>query len=115
MAIRRSHVGKSLYFYQLAAWFEVIPRDLIKVVLFESYLENSSAHLRELLEFVGVDPVGQDAAGTYMHTSRSKKRRGGSTIELPRSPDPTNEEALRELFRPHNRLLDDLLGYETGY
>ena len=88
-----------------------------KVVQFETYYSDPSAHFAELLAFAGVDALGPEgcasaaalrAAAEVHVNSQHRAALQGQVTEAARTE-------LREIFRPHNRLLDELLGRATGY
>jgi hypothetical protein len=62
--IAKSHVGKGLYFYQLALWFHTLPRRLFLVVQMERYYRDPSEGLSEVLRFVGVNSLGPGGFAT---------------------------------------------------
>lgn len=45
-----------LYSSQLARYYEVFPRDQIKVILYEDFVQEPERVVRELCEFIGVSP-----------------------------------------------------------
>lgn len=48
--------GKGLYYEQLKVWFDTFDRRQIRVYLYEDLRDDPSALMRDLYEFIGVDP-----------------------------------------------------------
>ncbi|HET9908870.1 MAG TPA: sulfotransferase, partial [Anaerolineales bacterium] len=51
-----SHVRESLYHKRLKRYFDLFPRDQIKIIIFEEFRKNPAQTLVDLFSFLGVDP-----------------------------------------------------------
>jgi hypothetical protein len=51
-----SHVREGFYHTRMKRYYDVFPREQIKVYLFDDFKRDSAAIMRDLFEFVGVDP-----------------------------------------------------------
>lgn len=51
-----SHVRESLYYKRLKRYFDIFPRDQIKVIIFEEFRKDPAKTLVDLFGFLGVDP-----------------------------------------------------------
>jgi hypothetical protein len=113
----RSHVGKSLYFYQLAHWFAYIPKKNFLIMQFEVYYSDPSKYFAQLLEFGGVEPFGKHGFQTpeLLHEAAVLHINSKHDAKLQEQITDFIKEKLAEIFKPHNALLDELLGYKTGY
>lgn len=51
-----SHVREGLYYKRLKRYFDLFPKEQIKIIIFEEFKQNPAATVSELFEFIGVDP-----------------------------------------------------------
>jgi hypothetical protein len=51
-----SHVQEGLYYKRLKRYFDLFPREQIKILIFEEFKQDPARTVAELFEFVGVDP-----------------------------------------------------------
>jgi hypothetical protein len=51
-----SHVKESLYYRRLKRYYDLFPRDQIKIIIFEEFRKNPAKTIRDLFDFIGVDP-----------------------------------------------------------
>ena len=115
--ISRSHVGKGMYFYQLAHWWTILPRENFLVVQCEKYYTDPATYFTKILTFAGVEALGRTgfkdtndlttAASVHLNSMHRENLRSEVT--------PPLKERLSMLFQPHNQRLDKLLGVTTGY
>lgn len=83
------------YAMQIEPWVEQFGRDQIRVVHFESYVENRRAMVVELEAFLGIEPRGDLVrAGRAYNRSRDETRPAGPFARVIRNP------AYRRLLRP---------------
>jgi hypothetical protein len=50
-----SHVREGLYYKRLKRYFDIFPREQIKILIFEEFRKNSANSVVELFDFLGVD------------------------------------------------------------
>jgi hypothetical protein len=53
---RSSHVKEGFYYRRLKRYFDLFPRDQIKIYLFEEFKQNTAKVVVDLFAFLGVDP-----------------------------------------------------------
>ncbi|NUQ64913.1 MAG: sulfotransferase [Pirellulales bacterium] len=51
-----SHVRESFYYHRLKRYYDIFPREQIKVLIFEEFRQDAQGAVQELFEFIGVDP-----------------------------------------------------------
>jgi len=54
---RCQYRNRSLYYEQLKVWFDTFDRDQIRVYLYEDLRDDPNGLMRDLYEFIGVDPT----------------------------------------------------------
>jgi hypothetical protein len=94
---RRSYVARGLYAEQLERWLPLFPQERLLVLTSEELWSDPATTLRAVEGFLGIPewPGGEyphQSAGTYTPMSESTRER------------------LAQLFEPHNRRLEELLG-----
>lgn len=50
-----SHVREGLYYKRLKRYFDLFPRDQIKIIIFEEFRKDPAKTMMELFDFIGVD------------------------------------------------------------
>ena len=99
---RHSYLARGRYAEQLERWFATYPRERIRVLRFEDFVQDPLAALNGTLEFLGLPP----AASVRLEARNARRY-------------PPMQEAtmarLREYFEPHNRRLEALLGRTFGW
>ena len=107
-----AHVGKSLYVYQLRAWWATIPRERFRVELMEQYLASPAPRLAAILSWAGLAPLGASelARAASIHALSTEV---GASVAA--QDTPAVRAQLRGIFEAPNRQLDRLLGFCTGY
>jgi len=99
---------RGFYAEQLSMWMRHFELDKsLKVIQYERFLENRTAVLAEVLEFVGAPPIGLEDLD--LEKSYSPERAGAPYKG--KIPD-TIHEYLRRFYKPYNDELADLLGEE---
>jgi hypothetical protein len=98
-----NYIGRGEYFAYLKAYQSVFAEGKIKIILFEQVV-NSAAVVRDLFEFVGVDP--SITSGML----REKINASEETFDV----DPIIIETLTRHFEPHNEKLEEYLGISLG-
>ena len=97
-----SYLARGRYAEQLERWFATYPRERIRVLRFEDFVQDPLAALNGTLEFLGLPP----AASVRLEARNARRY-------------PPMQEAtmarLREYFEPHNRRLVALLGRTFGW
>ncbi len=68
----RSIVQRSLYKRQLSSYYKFIPREQVKVVLFEDLITNTKKCIEELCHFLGVDANEIDKEAYKIHSNKTK-------------------------------------------
>ena len=128
------YLDKGCYAEQVRRYLEIFPRERMLFLLFEELFRNPEPALRLTFEFIGVTPDvvinTQFRRNTgYLPRSASLSRYSKKMFKnslphrlifrLNRSPRtgyppmPTEtRELLRQYYRPHNRELADLLGWD---
>ena len=106
-----------MYFYQLAHWWTILPRENFLVVQCEKYYTDPATYFTKILTFAGVEALGRTgfkdtndlttAASVHLNSMHRENLRSEVT--------PPLKERLSMLFQPHNQRLDKLLGVTTGY
>ncbi|WDL95536.1 sulfotransferase family protein [Alicyclobacillus sp. ALC3] len=82
-----------LYTEQVKRYFDVFGRDQVKVLLFEEFVREPCAHVREVLAFLGVDPdVPIDTSLTHNESGQPTSRLVYNFISKP--------NGLKELVKP---------------
>ena len=94
-----SYLGRGLYMPQLRHWLEVFPKEQIKVVGSEQFLQDAQSVYSEVLEYLGL-PGDQLAV--------RKKYNTGKYDEMSSS----THQLLCDYFRPHNQHLFEFVGRE---
>jgi hypothetical protein len=67
-----SILTRSLYKEQLSHYYNYIPAERIKVVLFEDLISNTRACISEVCEFIGVDPIKLEDQVFKTHSNKTK-------------------------------------------
>jgi len=127
------YLGKGRYAEQVRRYLEIFPRERMLFLLFEDFIRDPKQALLPVLDFIDVTPkVGID---TQLHQNPgylprnaslawySKKLFKNSRLHwlirrhnrrpqagYPQMPNET-KELLRQYYRPHNRELAELLGW----
>ena len=94
---RRSYVARGRYAEQLERWLALFPREQLLVLLSEELWSDPGGTLRRIESFLGL-PQWEET--TFPHQS------AGSHAPMA----PETRERLAEVFEPHNRRLEALLG-----
>lgn len=68
-------LSRSQYFEQLKVYFDLFPRENIKVILFEDFLKDKKATLNEICDYIGIDSsqLPKDALELHNNPSRLPK------------------------------------------
>ncbi len=104
-APRATYVDRSSYFRQLQRFLEHFPRDHVLVLDSDDLRNHRPATLREVFEFIGVDPGFDHPQFARERHSTSRKRRPTSLGVLANRLRPTNGRGLRgRAFRAVYRL-----------
>jgi hypothetical protein len=98
---RRSYVARGRYAEQLERWLALFPREQLLVLTSEELWSDPDGTLGQIAAFLGV-PEWQ---GRYPHQS------AGSHAPM----SEQTRERLAQVFAPHNRRLEQLLGRELDW
>lgn len=82
-----------LYADQLTRFYDVFPREQIKVILFEDFARNTEKWVSEVFEFLGVDPTVSIDTGLRHNESGLPKSR--ALFNFISKPNP-----IKEIFKP---------------
>ena len=116
-----AHLTKSLYAYQFAKWFHYFDKSQFFIFTIEEFTVNRIGVLERLLDFLGL-PL-YDPFGKYGYKNKETLTNILSFVinKTPRKDifekqiTPAIEAELAEFFSPHNKELEKVLGFDTGY
>lgn len=94
---------KGLYAAFLPDWLGAFPPEQLLVLRLEDYEAKPEAHLRGVLDFLGLSPPPAGRWSRMLAQPRANRRHGGSGIL------PATHAFLRTFYAPANALLADLL------
>lgn len=97
-----SYLARSLYADQLAAWFDLFPREQFMIERSEDLFQDPEALFGRVLAFLGLPRGGP-----------RKFERFNAFTQRPM--DAAMRARLKEHFRPHNERLSLLLGRDLGW
>jgi hypothetical protein len=98
-----NYLGRGEYLTYLKAYQSVFAEDKIRVLLFEQVISSAEV-VRDLFEFVGVDP------SVTSGMLSGKINANEETFDV----DPITIETLTRHFEPHNKKLEEYLGVSLG-
>lgn len=121
--IAHSHVGKSLYYYQLMVWFSKFPRKQFLVMSMEHYYEDPTKAFTRIIEFAGASAITSSKSRAKGFSSAKELRHAATHhvnsvhIKKSFSKQVTAKEIskLKEVFKKPNCDLDRILGFRMGY
>lgn len=87
------------YAGHLKRWFEVIPATQIKVYLFEDFMRRKEEVMKEIAQFIGVDPAFYDGFD-FEHRNESVAIRSGKLHQLGLKLQPLIPHALQKRLLP---------------
>jgi len=99
---RYSYVARGRYAEQLECWLAFYPARQLRVVRFESFVQEPLSTLNETLAFLGLAPLA---------LARLEPRNARKYPPL----EPATAARLQAYFEPHNRRLEVLLGRSMGW
>jgi len=99
---RYSYVARGRYAEQLECWLALYPARQLRVVRFESFVQEPLSTLNETLAFLGLAPLAR---------ARLEPRNARKYPPL----EPATAARLQAYFEPHNRRLEALLGRSMGW
>jgi hypothetical protein len=56
LTVESSHVKEGFYYRRMKRYMDLFPREQIKIYIFEQFKKTAAATIRDLYDFVGVDP-----------------------------------------------------------
>ena len=98
-SILGAHVGKSMYVYQLAHWFDRIPSSQIYLMFLENYVENPVREMEMFFEWLGVEVYGPSGFESPEALS--------NLTQIQYNVHPIPPEILKKEVVPYRRLLDE--------
>ena len=98
-----SYLSQGLYLEPLRRWLDYYPPEQLHVEISERFLQEPQARYDRVLEFLGLPPHRLRDASPFNTTSADQKL------------DPTTRAALAARVAPHNRALEQLLGFELEW
>ena len=99
-----SYKRRGVYHEQIKRYLEHFSFHNLLALSSERFFANPAATLKQVYEFVGVDPA-------YTVQDLQPRNTGGNKIEI----EPAVYEYLDAYFHPHNRALYELLGHNYGW
>ncbi|MDP8957105.1 MAG: sulfotransferase domain-containing protein [Actinomycetota bacterium] len=99
---RLAYIDRGIYHKHLRRWLTLFPRSQVFVVGAERLYEDPSGTMRDLFSFLELEPFD---------IGRPPRK---NVLRYPRI-SPAVEESLRDLYRPHNRALTELLGQSFSW
>ena len=90
---------------QVEQWLPHFQREQFLFVLSERFYADPSAALRQVTDFLGIDPLPPQSAGKF------EKHNLASYEEM--APEVRTE--LAAFYRPHNQRLTEFLGEDPGW
>lgn len=100
---RRTYLHQGIYEPHLCRWQELFPSEQLLILRSEDFFRDSRRVLSQVYSFVGLPPFEPGDL-----TALNK-----GFYQAPMLPETRSR--LRELFRPHNRRLYDLLSIDFGW
>lgn len=97
---RLSYLRRGRYAEQLEAWFQCYPKERVMILRSEDLLHETRESVSAVFEFLGCEPRAVNVARQYNHFPYEEV-------------DGVLREWLSTYFKPHNRRLADLLGYDV--
>ena len=91
-------LGMGLYYYQLKNYYDVFPKENIRVYRSEDFFADPAAVLSNMLDFLGLDPFDFPDLRVFNQNKHGKQM------------DEEMEQLIGEFFEPHNEKLYGLLG-----
>lgn len=116
-----AHIVKSLYYYELLNWFNVFDRSQFLIVTIEQYTTNPLWVYEKIINFVGLplfDPKGVKGFKTredVISLLRLRKNITPPNDKLDKQFTEATKSELTNFYRPHNKRLVELLGWNPGY
>lgn len=108
MTIGSSHVGKSIYIYQLLHWYNKIPSSQIYVLLLESYIKNPVYELEMLFKWLDIEIYGEKGFESPEHLYNLTKTQYNTHPILPHilqtQVNPLKEK-LHKFYQPYIKYL----------
>lgn len=68
----RMFLHRSLYKQQLESYFNVLPKEQIKVIVFEDFIKNTAATMQDVCDFLGLDFSKFQQEDFSIHANRAK-------------------------------------------
>ena len=116
-----AHIVKSMYAFQLKMWFEYFSPRQFYIFTLEQFIANPILQMEKIFDFLGL-PL-YDASGRRGFRNR---REFSDILSFTKNITPKRPEVLAQVtddmraklidyFRPHNKLLLQVLGWDPGY
>jgi tetratricopeptide (TPR) repeat protein len=96
------NIFSSLYYYQLKAWMEYLPRKQFLILKSEDFYENTAAIMKQVFDFLGI-PTQQLKEYSKVNVGSYK------------NADPAIRRKLSEYFKSYNQQLEELLNLEFNW
>ena len=96
------NIFSSLYYYQLKAWMQYLPREQFLILKSEDFYENTAEIMKQVYDFLGIAP--QQLAEYF-------KVNVGSYQEV----DSEIRDILTAYFKPYNQQLEEFLNLEFNW
>jgi len=101
-----THLPRSLYFYQLKRFLEHFKPEQIKLILFEEMIADTPKILREVCEFLSVNPEFKFPAAGVVNRSKSRDKVQSENLRIPRE----KYQAMRNQIETDKQEIEELLG-----
>jgi hypothetical protein len=98
-----SYITQGLYLESLWKWFQHYPREQVYVETSERFLQEPQRIYDELLQFLGLPPF-RLPKDKFLNTNATAERLA-----------PATRRELSARFGPHNRRLEEHLGFDLGW
>jgi tetratricopeptide (TPR) repeat protein len=96
------NIFSSLYYYQLKAWMEYLPREKFLILKSEEFYSHTAASMEQVFSFLGI-PAQQ--------LKEYSKVNVGSYKQV----EPTIRKKLVEYFQPYNQQLEEFINLEFNW
>jgi hypothetical protein len=107
-----AHVGKSIYVYQLAHWFDRIPSSQIYLMFLENYAENPVREIEMFFEWLGLEaygPSGFESPKSLYNLTQIQYNVHPIPPEIQKKEVAPYRKHLDEFYRPYVKALQTLL------
>lgn len=105
-------VEKGVYHLQISRWLNFFRREQIMIIRSEDFYGNPGRVLKEVFSWIGVEPL-MISNPVYWDPAPG---RDGNEIRVKYEKIPVDlKRELRAFYRPHNQILEELIGKRLGW